>query len=73
MSVQETSLTGTESYAEMKVEKNKWDSLDDDWIDDSYLPRDHENGRLITLEPQRIRTFKIVLKPSKLTQVEVVA
>jgi len=65
LSVQETSLTGTEIYKEMVESKTKWTSLDDEWIDDSYLPKDHENGRQITLESQRVRTFRVVIGQKK--------
>lgn len=65
MSIAETSLTGTELYSEMVSSKTKWSSLDDEWIDESNVPKDHENGRQITLEPQRIRTFRVAIEPAK--------
>ena len=63
LEIVETSLTGTELYHEMLKEKTQWTGLDDDWLDDSRYPRD-KSERLISLEPQRIRMFRITTKPN---------
>lgn len=60
MQLDEVSLSGAELYSEMRKSKCKWASLDDDWIDDSYLPHD-KSSRVVTLEAQRIRMFKVTI------------
>jgi hypothetical protein len=61
--IEETSLTGLELYPDMAGAKTGWTSYDDEWIDESWLPHDPErkegDPQLITLEPQRIRTFRV--------------
>ncbi len=63
LEIVETSLSGTELYHEMIKEKTQWTGYDDDYLDDSTFPRD-KSERLISLEPQRIRMFRISIKPN---------
>ncbi len=61
---EETSLTGTELYHSMVKAKTKWTGMDDDWLDDSELPKDHAEN-IVTLESQRMRMFRLTLQPGK--------
>lgn len=61
MKIEEMSLTGAETYKDMQREKSKWVGLYDEWIDDTWVPKDPTHGgNLVTLEAQRIRMFRIV-------------
>ena len=65
MKIEETSLTGGELYSDMAAAKTKWASLYDEWIDESWLPKDPtKGGNLVTLEPQRIRMFRVSIIPT---------
>lgn len=63
--IEETSLTGLELYPDMVGAKTAWTSYDDEWIDESWLPHDprRKEGEplRLTLEPQRIRTFRVTM------------
>ena len=63
LEIVETTLSGTELYADMKYEKTQWSALDDEWLDDSRFPQD-KNDNKISLEPQRIRMFRVSIKPN---------
>lgn len=63
LEIAETSLSGSELYHLMVQEKTQWTGYDDDWLDDTRYPRDKDE-RHISLEPQRIRMFRVVLKPN---------
>lgn len=51
------SLSGNEELKWMVWDKVKWQGEDDDYIDLSNLPKD-KNTTVVSLEPQRIRTFR---------------
>jgi len=57
-SMEETSLTGVERYSQMVEEKTKWTGADDEYLDESFFPRD-QSEKVVTLEAQRIRMFKV--------------
>ena len=61
-SMEETSLTGVEKYSEMITAKTKWTGADDEYLDESYFPRD-QSEKIVTLEAQRMRMFKVSIKP----------
>lgn len=63
LQIEETTLSGNELYHEMIKDKTQWTGIDDDWLDDSRYPMD-KSEKLISLEPQRIRMFKITIKPN---------
>lgn len=62
MVIEETSLTGGELYTDMVASKTKWSGNSDDYLDQSEYPKDV--GRLLSLEAQRIRMFRVSLRPN---------
>jgi hypothetical protein len=56
--IYETSISGNQAYRDMEQEKVKWVGLGDEDLDIPDFPTD-KTGKLLTLEPQRIRTFHI--------------
>jgi hypothetical protein len=60
----ETSLTGTEVYRNMVDAKTKWAGDGDDYLDESFFPRDPQEN-VVTLEAQRMRMFRITVQPMK--------
>lgn len=60
--ITEMALGGGETKEEMGWDKVTFNTVDDELIDMSFIPRD-KSALLISLEPQRIRTYLIDYNP----------
>jgi len=71
INIKEMSLTANQGYAEMWAKKIQWKTVDDS-LGDSLVADKADRLYGITLEKQRIRTFKVEYVVKDQTKMEVI-
>lgn len=61
--ITEMTISGNDDALQTSWDKAKWNSVDDDNINESNYPRDNSKYDQISLEFGRIRTFKVTYEP----------